>query len=108
MTLGRTPPVGGQVADLDDEMVFYLQSRGLDRLGARSLLLQGWAREVMANVPQLGDRVDHPLGLSRALISPDLPRPTATSSDRPRPPSASLDHQAAPARSEAPPEQLGG
>lgn len=45
---------GATVADLDDEMVFYLQSRGLDRLGARSLLLQGWAREVMANVPSPG------------------------------------------------------
>jgi len=47
---------GATVADLDDEMVFYLQSRGLDRLGARSLLLQGWAREVMSNVPSEGAR----------------------------------------------------
>ena len=47
---------GATVADLDDEMVFYLQSRGLDRLGARSLLLQGRAREVMSNVPSEGAR----------------------------------------------------
>ena len=33
---------GATVADLDDEMIFYLQSRGLDRLSARSLMLQGW------------------------------------------------------------------
>lgn len=45
---------GATVADLDDEMIFYLQSRGLDRLSARSLLLQGWAREVMNNVPSEG------------------------------------------------------
>eukprot|EP00966_Prymnesium_polylepis_P021263 489165-Prymnesium_polylepis.1 len=32
-------------------MVFYLQSRGLDRLQARSLLLEGWARSLMTEVP---------------------------------------------------------
>lgn len=42
---------GATVADLDDEMVFYLQSRGLDRLSARSLLLEGWAREVTNKIP---------------------------------------------------------
>lgn len=45
---------GATVADLDDEMVFYLQSRGLDRNAARSLLLEGWAREVMNSVPNAG------------------------------------------------------
>ena len=47
---------GATVADLDDEMVFYLQSRGLDRIGARALLLEGWAREVMNNVPLEGSK----------------------------------------------------
>jgi len=45
---------GATVADLDDEMIFYLQSRGLDRSSARQLMLQGWAREVMNNVPSEG------------------------------------------------------
>lgn len=47
---------GATVADLDDEMVFYLQSRGLDRIGARTLLLEGWAREVMDKVPLAGSK----------------------------------------------------
>lgn len=42
---------GATIADLDDEMVFYLQSRGLDRLQARSLLLSGWAYSSTAKVP---------------------------------------------------------
>ena len=40
-----------QVSDLDDEMIFYLQSRGLSRVQARSLLLAGWARDALAQVP---------------------------------------------------------
>jgi len=47
---------GATVADLDDEMIFYLQSRGLDRSSARQLMLQGWAREVMNNVPSEGSQ----------------------------------------------------
>ena len=42
---------GATVADLDDEMIFYLQARGLDRLQARALLLEGWARDFMSHVP---------------------------------------------------------
>ncbi len=42
---------GATVSDLDDEMIFYLQSRGLGRDGARQLLLEGWARESMQKVP---------------------------------------------------------
>ncbi|EOD38457.1 hypothetical protein EMIHUDRAFT_454654 [Emiliania huxleyi CCMP1516] len=38
---------GATVADLDDEMVFYLQARGLGRAEARVLLLEGWARSLM-------------------------------------------------------------
>ena len=32
-------------------MIFYLQARGLDRLQARALLLEGWARDFMSHVP---------------------------------------------------------
>mmetsp|Transcript_49373 Transcript_49373/g.164816 ORF Transcript_49373/g.164816 Transcript_49373/m.164816 type:complete len:534 (+) Transcript_49373:43-1644(+) len=42
---------GATVADLDDEMVFYLQARGLGRAEARVLLLEGWARSLMGEVP---------------------------------------------------------
>jgi len=42
---------GATVSDLDDEMVFYLQARGLNRLQARALLLEGWARSALADVP---------------------------------------------------------
>ena len=52
-----TVPVDGgchQVSDLDDEMIFYLQARGLSRLQARSLLLEGWARSALAQVPSEG------------------------------------------------------
>ena len=41
---------GATVSDLDDEMIFYLQARGLSRLQARSLLLEGWARSALAKV----------------------------------------------------------
>jgi len=47
---------GATIADLDDEMVFYLQSRGLDRLQARSLLLSGWAYSSTAKVPSASAR----------------------------------------------------
>ena len=43
-----------QVSDLDDEMIFYLQARGLTRFQARSLLLEGWARSALAKVPSEG------------------------------------------------------
>jgi hypothetical protein len=33
---------GATISDLDDEMVFYLQARGLSRPDARALLLSGW------------------------------------------------------------------
>lgn len=41
---------GASVADLDDEMIFYLQARGLDREQARTLMLEGWARSFMSQV----------------------------------------------------------
>jgi len=42
---------GATITDLDDEMVFYLQSRGLDRKQARTLLLQGWVNDCLSQVP---------------------------------------------------------
>ena len=45
---------GATVTDLDDEMIFYLQARGLSRGQARSLLLEGWARDALATVPSEG------------------------------------------------------
>jgi len=45
---------GATISDLDDEMVFYLQARGLSRLDARALLLGGWARDALALVPSEG------------------------------------------------------
>jgi hypothetical protein len=46
-----------QVSDLDDEMVFYLQARGLGRVEARSLLLAGWARDALESVPSESAKV---------------------------------------------------
>ena len=45
---------GATVTDLDDEMIFYLQSRGLSRLQSRALLLEGWARDALQKVPSDG------------------------------------------------------
>jgi len=45
---------GATVSDLDDEMIFYLQSRGLARSQARVLMLEGWARSIMDSVPSAG------------------------------------------------------
>jgi Fe-S cluster assembly scaffold protein SufB len=45
---------GATVADLDDEMIFYLQARGLSRAQARVLILAGWARSLMDKVPSKG------------------------------------------------------
>lgn len=42
---------GATVCDLDDDMVFYLQARGLSQIDARALLLQGWAASALENMP---------------------------------------------------------
>jgi len=47
---------GATVSDLDDEMVFYLQSRGLGRTEARALLLEGWARDSTGLVPSVSTK----------------------------------------------------
>jgi Fe-S cluster assembly protein SufD len=42
---------GATVSQLDDEEIFYLQSRGLDRESASDLLVKGFAAEVLENIP---------------------------------------------------------
>lgn len=42
---------GATVSQLDDEEVFYLQSRGLDRNSACDLLVEGFAAEIIEKLP---------------------------------------------------------
>jgi Fe-S cluster assembly protein SufD len=42
---------GATVSQLDDEEIFYLQSRGLDREGACDLLVKGFTAEITEKVP---------------------------------------------------------
>ncbi|MGB8702374.1 MAG: Fe-S cluster assembly protein SufD, partial [Thermosynechococcaceae cyanobacterium] len=42
---------GATVSQLDDEEIFYLQSRGLDRESACDLLVKGFAAEITEKVP---------------------------------------------------------
>ncbi|HEY9824811.1 MAG TPA: Fe-S cluster assembly protein SufD [Stenomitos sp.] len=42
---------GATVSQLDDEEIFYLQSRGLDRQSACDLLVKGFAAEITEKVP---------------------------------------------------------
>jgi Fe-S cluster assembly protein SufD len=44
---------GATVSQLDDEEVFYLQSRGLDRESACDLLVKGFAAEITEKVPSV-------------------------------------------------------
>jgi len=60
---------GATVSDLDDEMIFYLQARGLSRLQARSLLLEGWARSALARVPS--DRAKVRAASKAATLAPE-------------------------------------
>jgi Fe-S cluster assembly protein SufD len=41
---------GATLGPIDDQQVFYLQSRGLDAAAARSLLTYGFAAEILSNV----------------------------------------------------------
>jgi Fe-S cluster assembly protein SufD len=47
---------GATVAHLDDELLFYLKSRGISEAQAKSLLVEGFCREVLDNfsLPSLG------------------------------------------------------
>ncbi len=42
---------GATVSQLDDEEVFYLQSRGLDETTARNLLINAFAAEIINQLP---------------------------------------------------------
>ena len=42
---------GATVSQLDDEEVFYLQSRGLDETNARNLLINAFAAEIITQLP---------------------------------------------------------
>ncbi|MCS7292912.1 MAG: Fe-S cluster assembly protein SufD [Gloeomargarita sp. SKYBB_i_bin120] len=42
---------GATVSDLDPDALFYLQSRGLDRQAARLLLVDGFAQELLQEIP---------------------------------------------------------
>jgi len=60
---------GATISDLDDEMVFYLQARGLSRPDARALLLSGWARDALAGVAS--ENVKVRATARAAALSPD-------------------------------------
>jgi Fe-S cluster assembly protein SufD len=51
---------GAAIGALDEEMLFYLQQRGLDRLQARALLTSGFVNETLSAVPEgaLRERVE--------------------------------------------------
>lgn len=42
---------GATMSEVDDEQLFYLQSRGLTKESARNLLIQGFIQEIMNQVP---------------------------------------------------------
>jgi len=52
---------GATVGQLDDDALFYLQSRGIDKKQARLMLMFGFAHEVIQNirVEPLRDRIDN-------------------------------------------------
>jgi Fe-S cluster assembly protein SufD len=58
---------GATVSQLDDEEVFYLQSRGLDRKAACDILVKGFAAEITEKVPSVELR-SRLLGSILALI----------------------------------------
>jgi Fe-S cluster assembly protein SufD len=52
---------GATVGQLDDASVFYLRSRGVDSESARSLLIYGFANDIIrrVDVPEMRDRIEH-------------------------------------------------
>ena len=60
---------GASITDLDDEMVFYLQARGIGRTEARSLILAGWAREFVGKVSN--DGAKQRVMAKAALLAPE-------------------------------------
>ena len=43
---------GATIGDLDEEVLFYLRSRGLDKAQATSLLTQAFCNDVLERIPQ--------------------------------------------------------
>lgn len=52
---------GATVGQLDDDSLFYLRSRGIDAPAARSLLIYGFANDIIARVevPVMRERIEH-------------------------------------------------
>lgn len=52
---------GATVGQLDDDSLFYLRSRGVDMDSARSLLLYGFANDIIrrVDVPDMRARIEH-------------------------------------------------
>ena len=52
---------GATVGQLDDDSMFYLRSRGVDADSARSLLVYGFANDIIARVevPEMRTRIEH-------------------------------------------------
>jgi len=52
---------GATVGQLSDESLFYLRSRGLDEVVARSMLIYGFANDIIrgVDVPYLRTRLEH-------------------------------------------------
>ena len=55
---------GTTVGRLDEDSLFYLRSRGIDRDAARAILVRGFASEVLTDLPieELREDVDGLLG----------------------------------------------
>ena len=61
---------GATVGELDDDAVFYLRSRGIDRHEARALLVRAFASEVLESVPW-ADAAERLAGALEALLAQD-------------------------------------
>jgi Fe-S cluster assembly protein SufD len=69
---------GATITDLDEDMLFYLQARGVDRATARSLILEGWIRAALEKMPSASTRNQ---ALSKAaVLAPQLENLSASQS----------------------------
>lgn len=52
---------GATVGQLDDDSLFYLRSRGIDAVLARSVLIYGFANDIIrrVDIPDLRERIEH-------------------------------------------------
>jgi Fe-S cluster assembly scaffold protein SufB len=46
------------MSEVDDEQLFYLQSRGISKESARSLLIRGFIQEIIDQIPYASIRDD--------------------------------------------------